>query len=285
VPTTAASAAHKGKTMKVFISWSGDQSKEAARVLKEWLPAVIQAVRPYFSPVDIEKGARWSSEIAKELGQSGVGIICLTKGNLTAPWIMFEAGALATSMEKSRVVPLLLGVDPSELSGPLAQFQASGFNKEEMRKLLKSVNSALPDGALETDVLNAVFEKWWPDLESRILSIFDGSKAELPAHKMRTERELLEEILEIVRSQKYEADLFNPYLLRPIQDLDLTNNLVEILHDENIYYIGDLAIKQPIDLLKTPKMSNKMLKEITTALSKKDIELGKPISGWPPTLS
>lgn len=268
--------------MKVFISWSGDQSRDVAHALKEWLPAVIQAVRPYFSPADIEKGARWSSEIAKELEQSRIGVICLTKSNLSAPWIMFEAGALAKSMEKSRVIPLLLGVDPSELFGPLTQFQASGFNKEEVRKLLKSINSALTEGNLEPDVLNAVFEKWWPDLEARVLAIFERPEANSSNKKVRTDREILEEILGLVRSRKYEADLLDPIMLRPIEDLRLTEHSISMLHQENIYYVGDLATKQPIELLKMQSIGKKTLNDVTAALSEKGIELGASIAGWPP---
>ena len=41
---------------KVFISWSGDLSKKIAEELRFWLPAVLQFVKPYFTPNDIEKG-------------------------------------------------------------------------------------------------------------------------------------------------------------------------------------------------------------------------------------
>jgi hypothetical protein len=73
--------------MKVFISWSGARSKAIAEILRQWLPGVIQAVKPYYSPDDISKGARWSSEIGKELEAARVGLICLTRENLEAPWI------------------------------------------------------------------------------------------------------------------------------------------------------------------------------------------------------
>jgi hypothetical protein len=53
--------------MKVFISWSGERSRAIADVMRRWLPSVLQSVRPYFSPDDVAKGSRWSSEIAKEL--------------------------------------------------------------------------------------------------------------------------------------------------------------------------------------------------------------------------
>ena len=105
--------------MKIFISWSGDRSKAIADVFKKWIPAVIQAAKPYFSPSDIDKGSRWNQEISKELESSQVGLICLVRENLDESWIMFEAGALSKSLDKSRVCPMLFGVEPSDIKGPL----------------------------------------------------------------------------------------------------------------------------------------------------------------------
>ncbi len=87
--------------MRIFISWSGDLSKNIAEIFRQWIPGVIQAAKPYYSPDDITKGTRWSSEISKELDASKIGIICLTKDNLDSSWIMFEAGALSKNIEKS----------------------------------------------------------------------------------------------------------------------------------------------------------------------------------------
>ena len=53
--------------MKVFISWSGNKSHKVGLVFREWLPSVIQSLEPYVSSEDIDKGARWSTDIAKEL--------------------------------------------------------------------------------------------------------------------------------------------------------------------------------------------------------------------------
>ena len=192
--------------MKVFISWSGEKSKKLAEILKAWLPVVIQAVRPFFTPDDIDKGARWSSEISKELELSRVGIICLTKDNLQAPWLMFEAGALAKSMDKSCVVPMLFGVTPSDLQGPLLQFQAASFNEDDVCKLMKTMNVALGNDALESHVLESVFKKWWPELEQKIRVVLE---AETPEQKndIRTDREILEEILELSRGVFYDSSI------------------------------------------------------------------------------
>ncbi len=87
---------------KVFLSWSGDLSRQLAEELRSWLPGVLQFVRPYFTPDDVEKGAKWNSEISKELEESDVGILCLTRNNLDKPWIIFEAGALSKNFGKSK---------------------------------------------------------------------------------------------------------------------------------------------------------------------------------------
>lgn len=185
--------------MKVFISWSGEKSKKIAAAFKDWIPAVIQAAKPYFSPSDIDKGARWSSEIANELETSRIGLICLTADNLEAPWLMFEAGALSKSMEKSRVCPMLFGVEPTDLAGPLVQFQAAPFSKDEVRKVMKTINAQLGDVALEPTVLDSVFDKWWPDLDEKVTDILNQASPAI-TKGLRSDRELLEEVLKITRT-------------------------------------------------------------------------------------
>jgi hypothetical protein len=86
--------------MKVFISWSGERSRAVAEALREWLPNVIQTVNLWVSLADIEKGARWSTDITAQLEECSVGLICLTPENLSAPWLLFEAGALSKMVDK-----------------------------------------------------------------------------------------------------------------------------------------------------------------------------------------
>jgi hypothetical protein len=58
--------------MKVVVSWSGEQGRAIGQVFRKWLPNVIQAVTPYFSPDDIAKGLHWENEISMELSEFGV---------------------------------------------------------------------------------------------------------------------------------------------------------------------------------------------------------------------
>jgi hypothetical protein len=149
------------------------------------------------SGADIEKGTRWSSDIAKELKDSRVGIICLTPGNLDAPWIYFEAGALSKTIENTYVCPYLFNLRPTEIpKGPLVQFQAAVANKGDTKRLVQTVNSALEKAALPESQLDTTFEVWWPKLEEDLKKI-PGTAERAPA---RTDRDILEEILAAVRS-------------------------------------------------------------------------------------
>jgi hypothetical protein len=81
--------------MKVFISWSGQKSRDVASALRDWLPLVINSVEPFMSSRDISAGARWQVEIARQLDTTDFGIVCVTRENQASKWLNFEAGALA----------------------------------------------------------------------------------------------------------------------------------------------------------------------------------------------
>lgn len=217
--------------MKVFISWSGAHSKKFAEALRNWLPSVLQLVKPYFTPSDIEKGTRWNTEIAKELETSEVGILCVTRDNLHSDWVMFEAGALSKSLDKAHVCPLLFGIQNTDLAGPLKQFQTSEFDKEDFRKLLSVINGKLGENKLATKTLDTVFDKWWPELEVEVKKILEES-GDTEEEPVRSERELLEEILELSRMTARTARRQTPYIsLKAIKVL-LTHYIS--LHDEQV---------------------------------------------------
>ncbi len=185
--------------MRVFISWSGERSRAVADVLRQWLPSVLQAVRPYFSPDDVAKGSRWSTEIANELEASCVGLLVITTESHNAPWLLFEAGALAKSVDQAKVCPLLFeGMQPADVTGPLVQFQAARFSEEEMRRVVKMINNELADAALPPEVLEPVFDMWWPKLLKQVNeALAVGGRGGASAR--RTDRDLLEEILALSR--------------------------------------------------------------------------------------
>ena len=96
--------------MNVFISWSGKSSEAVAQALTNWLPDVIQPVKPFMSRENIRKGALWRQVIAQQLRDSKFGILCLTRDNLDATWLHFEAGAIAKAVDDSLVWTYLFHV-------------------------------------------------------------------------------------------------------------------------------------------------------------------------------
>jgi hypothetical protein len=79
------------------------------------------------------------------------GIVCLVSGNIDEPWLNFEAGALSKSVQKGRVHPLLFALDPRKLIGPLGQFQATRFSKDDVKKLVKAINCDAGAGTLPAE--------------------------------------------------------------------------------------------------------------------------------------
>lgn len=182
--------------MKVFISWSGETSHAVALALRDWLPSVLQSIEPYVSSEDIEKGARWSVDVGHELDTTSFGILCVTASNVGSPWLNFEAGALAKSMESSRVSPILIGLRPADLVGPLAQFQATMPERNEIVRLLSSINSNNDNPIDESRLVDAV-GMWWPQLEERLqVSVKMDDQASEP---QRSVPDMIVELLEITR--------------------------------------------------------------------------------------
>ncbi|HEV7374701.1 MAG TPA: toll/interleukin-1 receptor domain-containing protein [Pyrinomonadaceae bacterium] len=189
--------------MNVFFSYSGERSKRIAEVLRDWLPTVIQAAKPWMSEADINKGARWLADLTNKLEQTQVGIICLTPDNLTKPWILFEAGALSKTQPNTYVCTFLIDLEPSDLEGPLAQFQTTLNDKQDIRRLLETLNMALREDALDKVTFQKVFERAWPDLEKHLGEIPNISS---PPRTERTTREMMREVLEIIRAEEREAE-------------------------------------------------------------------------------
>ena len=84
------------------------------------------------------------------------------------------------------------------------------------------------------------------------------------------------------RSNRKRQTQFDPILLRPVDDLELTVRSANCLKAENIYYIGDLVQKPESELLKTPNLGKKSLTEIKDILAAHALSLGMKLENWPP---
>ena len=181
--------------MKVFISWSGPRARAAALMLRQWLPDVLQSIEPWMSEEDMDAGTRWGIEVTNQLEATRCGIICLTKDNQTAPWVLFEAGALSKTIANTYVIPYLIDLEPSDiLSGPLTQFQAKRANKPETWELVRTLNRAM-DNPLTDDQLNRGFERCWNELETSLKELPEPTNHQ----EKRSQEDMLVEVLDRVR--------------------------------------------------------------------------------------
>jgi len=168
--------------MHIFISWSGKRSRSIAEALRDWLPIVLPGITPWMSDTDIHAGSRWSPEIAKSLDEADVGIVCLTRENLRAPWLLFEAGAISKKVKECVVCPYLLGMDEGEMRvSPLSQFQPSVADEVGTQKMVRAINRALKEQAQPQDRVDRIFKALWPDLQESIASALENSPGDLEA--------------------------------------------------------------------------------------------------------
>jgi hypothetical protein len=174
----------KMETMRVFISWSGPRSRKVAEFLSGWLRKLPLPIEPWISKEAIDPGTRWDKELAEALKETRFGILCLTPENQLEPWICFEAGALAKTIEKTHVIPYLIDMKPEDLKQPLKQFQATQSTEEDTWKMVKTIYKASGDETRSESDLKEVFEMWWPKLQEQI------EEAKKEAYKTVTEEPL-----------------------------------------------------------------------------------------------
>ena len=127
------------------------------------------------------------------------------------------------------------------------------------------------------------------DLDKLVIDLETNGAID-PEEAVRTAATILhEQIAVFVRleeSQRAPTDLaqehVDPFLLRTVDDLELTVRSANCLKAENIYYIGDLVQRTEVELLKTPNLGKKSLTEIKDVLASRGLSLGVKIDNWPP---
>jgi DNA-directed RNA polymerase subunit alpha len=79
-----------------------------------------------------------------------------------------------------------------------------------------------------------------------------------------------------------DANQLNRYLLKKVDELELSVRSANCLKNDNIIYIGDLVQKTEAEMLRTPNFGRKSLNEIKEVLASMGLRLGMDIPGWPP---
>lgn len=211
--------------MKIFISWSGNYSKECAEILRDWIKCTLQASEPWISSQDIAKGSLWFDEISDQLKDTKIGIVCLTKNNKEKPWILFEAGALAKGISTNRVCTFLINLKPSDLEAPLSQFNHTAPNREDMKSLLVTINNELGENALKDNIIDQIFDTYWPSFEDKFKKLVDSEPPINTDKPTRSKDEILEEILYTTRTMDKRIHSLERVGLRAREKGDLRSTL------------------------------------------------------------
>ena len=188
--------------MKIFVSWSGPKSQIIAEAFQDFLPVSLMVVKPFIS-TRVRAGSQWFETLMKELEETKFGILCITPENKDSIWIHFEAGALAKTIHHgARIVPVLFDLNPSDLVYPLAQFQAIRTTKGDIKKLIADINATLKEEgepSLTDKQIDEAGDIFWSKFENSLINI-EPDQASTVAEPLREERELLEELLILVRN-------------------------------------------------------------------------------------
>jgi len=184
---------------KIFISWSGDYAESVATLLRDWLTTAYQRIDVFFSPDSIEKGARPLSKIEAELTNCIAAVVVVTADSMKSAWVNYEVGALSSlPLPDGRprlVIPLLVGVDrPTDVIGPLSQFQAVLMNLLDFKRMIASLNGVL---GMESSWVDRIVNTTRTQIEAILNSASVPPDQKTP---QRPDRELLEEILLHVRN-------------------------------------------------------------------------------------
>lgn len=186
--------------MKVFISWSGKNtaSFKVAKKLAEWLPMVLQETEPFMSD-NIRSGTNAISQIMENLTNSKMGIICVTKDNITSPWLNFEAGALnnVVTNQSGIVIPILINMTTDEFANsnsPIKNLQGKEFNNEDFKIVLQDINSCL-ESPISEKSLNSLYSRLEQDL-------FDIDLKDLPKEQTIQFHNIVAKIIEEKEEEK-----------------------------------------------------------------------------------
>jgi hypothetical protein len=133
-------------------------------------------------------------------------------GNEHEAWINFEAGALAKSVLEGRLAPFLVGLRPDELKGPLAGFQATVYEEEDVFLLVRSINTLGGTRALPEPALRRHFQERWPALQECLMPAVEAANRPTP----EPERSRVTDVTAFRQREREERRMRTIVELRPL---------------------------------------------------------------------
>jgi hypothetical protein len=145
------------------------------------------------------------------------------------------------------------GLEPTDVKGPLVQFQAARFEPDDMKRLVKMMNVELGETALTADVFESVFEMWWPRLAEQVGNELDQHSTE-GDETSRSERDILEEVLALTRTMSRDGRSRDLDMDHPVFE-DLTMSVLRLVRllkskpvDDEIFQ-AIIRVVRPLDYI------------------------------------
>ena len=201
--------------MKLFLSWSGERSKEFAKATRMWMETIFDEEIEYFmSDEDVNPGQRWIKELSNSLDETDLGILCLTSENLSSQWISFEAGWLAKRLGDGTVFPLLLDIDLDQVSGPLSEFQCKRADLKGMQDIARAINDKL-DKSIKEPILERRVRGGMQEFVTQLNLIIQEGKNELKleylsVHNDSDIQNLYQKALTFVQKSRSSIEVLTP---------------------------------------------------------------------------
>lgn len=204
--------------MKMFLSWSGNKSHQMALAFSEWIPCVIQAIDPWISSKDVDRGAIWFNEILEQLKEINFGIVFVTKENQNKPWLLFETGALSKGLTENRICTVLvdLYVRDIDSDSPLRHLNHTTLEKDSIFTLVQTINKHLETVRVQDKPLETSFNALWEMFKSKSIDILKDDPDPVSEEPRREDTDVLNDILDNVlninkkvsRSENKDSNLY-----------------------------------------------------------------------------
>ncbi len=257
----------------VFLCWAEQRAKQLALFLRDWLPNVVPQIAPWMSEEDIGKGSRAATNILETLDRAPIGIIIVTPENIGAPFLNFEAGALAKSAKTRQLAcPYLLDITKTQVVGPLTLLQLTDATEEDTRRLVNDINTAT-DEPLETAQVNRFFNNEWKNLQAKIIELQKATTVKTQPQR-RTPEDMLDEVITRVRRVEAQLDRTFPSVSLQPGIVATTGNLSLSPQSQSVF---SGALENFV-----PKLTETQLGALRAASERlkiqSEIDLGKPQS-------
>jgi DNA-directed RNA polymerase subunit alpha len=203
-------------------------------------------------------------------------VICnLDSGATLNMELTVEAGKGYVPASANRPADAPIGLIPVDaLYSPVRQVSYKVDNTRVGQELDydKLTITAETDGSLSPEDAIAYAAKILQDQLQLFVNFEDAAAAAPVAHAATTGSAV----------EVDDSTSINRYLLKKVDELELSVRSANCLKNDNIIYIGDLVQKTESEMLRTPNFGRKSLNEIKEVLSQMGLRLGMEIAGWPP---